>query len=64
MGIVLPLIYILVIMTDRRMRTGRERYIFLALAAVSVLLAVPAGIMANYDHVGASLSGIISIFMR
>lgn len=64
MSVILPIIFAVVLLSDRRGRTGMEKYIYIALAVIAVLLALPAGILANYDHVGASLSGVISIFMR
>ena len=64
MAFLLPVIYIAVLFLDRRERSGREKIIYIILASVAVALGIPAGIGARLDHVGASLSGMISLFMR
>ncbi len=64
MAFILPVIYISVLLLDRRERCGREKIMYAILAAIAVALGIPAGIGAGLDHVGASLSGMISLFMR
>lgn len=57
-------VFAVILFFDFGAREGGERKIYIALIAVSVVLAFAAGIAAENDHVGASLSGMISIFMR
>ncbi len=64
MVIILPAIYIAVILLDRRGRDGREKMLYAILAVLAVVLGIPAGKGAGLDHVGASLSGMVSLFMR
>ncbi len=64
MSYVLPTVFLAVLFLDFRTREGRERKAYIVLGAVALLLAVFSGIAAESDHVGASLSGMISIFMR
>lgn len=64
MSYILPAVFSAVLFFDFRTRVGREKIAYIALGAVAVLLAVFSGIAAESDHVGASLSGMISIFMR
>ena len=64
MAVLLPALFAALLFFDIGERDGRERVLYLALSAVAVILSVFAGIAASSDHVGASLSGMISIFMR
>ncbi len=64
MSYVLPAVFAAVLFFDFRARKGKEKALYIVLGAISLLLAVFSGIAAESDHVGASLSGMISIFMR
>lgn len=64
MSIILPLLFAGLLVFDFRGREARERNLYIALSAAAVLLAVFAARAAQSDHVGASLSGMISVFMR
>lgn len=64
MSYVLPAVFLAALLFDFRAREGKEKRTYIVLGAVSLLLAVFSGIAAESDHVGASLSGMISIFMR
>lgn len=64
MWVLVSLIYLAFLFVGLRRREGRERVIYLVLAIVSVISASLAGSFLGADHVGASLSGMISIFMR
>ena len=61
---VLPVIFGVVLFFGLGDTQGREKTLYIALAALAVMAAVFAGYAAKNDHVGASLSGMISIFMR
>ncbi len=64
MSYVLPVVFIAALFFDFRMRESKEKVMYIVLGVMSLLLAVFSGIAAESDHVGASLSGMISIFMR
>ncbi len=64
MRILLPAAFLLILCVGGKGLEGREKRLYLSLSVVSFLLAVAAGVAAESDHVGASLSGVISIFMR
>ena len=64
MSYVLPAAFLAALFFDFRTRDGKEKIIYIVLGIISLLLAVFSGIAAESDHVGASLSGMISIFMR
>lgn len=64
MGFVLPVIFAAVLFLDFRDRRGREKILYIVLALLAAAASVFAGYAAKSDHVGASLSGMISIFMR
>ncbi len=64
MSYVLPAVFLAALFFDFRTCKGREKIAYIVLGATSLLLAVFSGIAAESDHVGASLSGMISIFMR
>lgn len=64
MSYALPAAFLAALFIDFRAREGKEKRAYIALGAISLLLAVFSGIAAESDHVGASLSGMISIFMR
>ena len=64
MSIVLFFVSASILFLDSKGREKREKAMYIFLAAVSVILAFAAGLAAENDHVGASLSGMISIFMR
>lgn len=64
MSFVIPVIFLAVLTFDFRNRQGREKVLYIALAVTAVLFGLFAGLAAKSDHVGASLSGMISIFMR
>lgn len=64
MVFILPAIFAVVVFLDLRGRQGCEKTLYIALSVIAVTAAVFAGYAAKNDHVGASLSGMISIFMR
>lgn len=64
MGLLLVLIYILFLVRGFLKREGRERVLFGVLSLLSLALAYVAGEFVKGDHIGASLSGMVSIFMR
>ncbi len=64
MSYVLPAVFLAALFFDFRARESKEKNAYIILGAISLLLAVFSGIAAESDHVGASLSGMISIFMR
>lgn len=64
MVFILPAIFAVVVFLDFRGRKGREKALYIALAVLAVTVSIFAGYAAKNDHVGASLSGMISIFMR
>lgn len=64
MAVGLVLIYSVFLIPGVFRREGRERVVYIVLSAVAVLFAVIAGSILRTDHVGASLSGMVSIFMR
>ncbi len=64
MGILLALIYALFIIPGFFRREGREKVLYTVLFAISLVAAFVAGVAARQDHIGASLSGMVSIFMR
>mgnify|MGYP002512690699 CR=1 FL=1 len=54
---------LLMILAEIR-REGKERVLYTVLFAISLITALVAGGMERHDHIGASLSGMVSIFMR
>lgn len=64
MGIVFSLICIVLLLFGRRVREGKEKTIYEVLCFLGAMLWVFAFFKERGDHIGASLSGIISIFMR
>ena len=64
MVFILPALFAVLLFFDFGEREGRERFLYLALSVAAIILGVFAGVAASSDHVGASLSGMISIFMR
>ena len=64
MGILLVLLTLTAGFFGARPRRGREKKIYIALSVIAAAAGYAAGIFAEADHVGASLSGMVSIFMR
>ena len=64
MEFVLPVVFTGVLFPGFRERSGKEKVIYITLSAVAVILSVFAARAARDDHIGASLAGMISIFMR
>ena len=64
MGIVFSLICIALLVFGRRASGGREKTVYEALCLLGAMLWIFAFFKERGDHIGASLSGIISIFMR
>lgn len=64
MGIVFSLICIVLFFFGRRAREGKEKRVYEVLCFLGAMLWVFAFFKEQGDHVGASLSGMISIFMR
>lgn len=61
----IPVIFCALLLFDIRGREkgkGRNMYIFLSV--LTVIASFVAAYLAAEDHIGASLSGMISIFMR
>ena len=64
MFFVLPAVFAAALFFDFRGRYGREKRLYIALSVIALALSVLAGFAAQSDHVGASFSGMISIFRR
>ena len=64
MGMFLGFIYLLILLPAVSGKEGREKKLYIALSVLAVISAYFAGRFMLTDHVGASLSGMISIFMR
>ncbi len=64
MAILLSAISLILLLPGIREREGREKKLYVALLCIAVAAGYAAGAFAVSDHVGASLSGMISIFMR
>ncbi len=63
-GLLLVVIYMAFLIRGFLKREGREKVLFGVLSLLSLVLAYVAGEFAKGDHIGASLSGMVSIFMR
>lgn len=61
---ILPLVFSAILFFDFRERGGREKKLWLALSFLAIALSFFASRAADGDHIGASLSGMISVFMR
>lgn len=61
---VLPLLFSALLLFGLRDRIGRERKLYIALGILALALSFFASRAADGDHIGASLSGMISVFMR
>ena len=64
MAFILPVIFTALLFRDLRGREGKEKAVYIVLAVAAVILSVFAASAARDDHIGASLAGMISIFMR
>lgn len=64
MSIILPVVFAVLLFFDSGERESREKKLYLVLSVIAVLSGIFAGFAAKSDHIGASLSGMISIFMR
>lgn len=64
MAVGLVLIYSAFLIPGVFRREGRERVVYIVLSALALVSAIVAGSILRTDHVGASLSGMVSIFMR
>ena len=64
MRVFILIIYIATLFLGFQSREGGERTLYLALSLIALVSAVLAGSFLGSDHIGASLSGMISIFMR
>ena len=65
MSFLIPVIFSSLLFFDTRVReSGKEKNIYVLLAFIAAVLSVIAAFLSNRDHIGASLSGMISIFMR
>ncbi len=65
MSRIIPVLFFAMLFFDGRGREkGRKKNIYLFLSAVAIIMACFAAMNAEQDHMGASLSGMISIFMR
>ncbi len=62
---ILPAIYGALLFFERTDFTGkRERYLYRVLVIIALVLSLPASYALSLDHVGASLSGLVSVFSR
>lgn len=61
---ILPLVFSAILLFDFRGRCGREKKLWLALSLLALALSFFASRAADGDHIGASFSGMISVFMR
>ena len=61
-------IYLTLLIRDWRMRARRmnkkQKRIYIALSVITALSAIPASAGLDFDTVGSSLSGMISLFMH
>ncbi len=65
MSFLIPAVFFSLLFFDIKGREkGKARNICISLSAIAALASVCAAFLANRDHIGASLSGMISIFMR
>lgn len=64
MGILLVLFTASIAFWEARSRSGREKKLYIVLSVLAAAAGYAAGVFAEADHVGASLSGMVSIFMR
>ncbi len=64
MTVLLPLIYGAILFFGKGKREGLERWIYISLSCGAIFLAVISALNISPAPVGASLSGMISIFMR
>ena len=64
MAVGLVLIYAALLAPGVFRREGKERNVYIVLSAMALIFAIIAGSIIRTDHVGASLSGMVSIFMR
>ena len=64
MGVFLLMVYVPFLVSGVFRREGREKILYVVLFAISLVASFAAGILARQDHIGASLSGMVSIFMR
>lgn len=64
MAIALTFLYAVLLLPGIFSREGKERTVYIALSAIALIFAAIAGSILRSDHVGASLSGMVSIFMR
>jgi len=64
MAVFFSLFCIALLIRGAFIREGRERVMYVALSVAAVIFSFFAGSIVRSDHVGASLSGMVSIFMR
>ena len=65
MSLIIPVVFFLFLFAEGRGKEkGREKNMYILLSVAAVLASFVAAILAGQDHIGASLSGMISIFMR
>ena len=65
MSFLIPVVFSSLLFLDvRGHESGKEKKICIILAFIAGILSVFAAFLSNRDHIGASLSGMISIFMR
>jgi len=48
----------------RKRFARKEKWIYLVLGGLAILSALPASVGMNFESVGSSLSGMISLFMH
>lgn len=65
--ILIPLIYCALLALDgikKHEASHRERIVYRTLAIIAIALSFPTALASRLDHVGASLSGFVSMFSR
>lgn len=68
--LIVPVLYGLILFVDFRLTAPphnskkRERILYRTLIVLAVLISIPTSFALSLDHVGASLSGLISLFAR
>lgn len=68
--LIVPILYAAILLFDyllvtpKHSATRGERILYRVLITLALLVSVPTSIALQLDHVGASLSGLISLFSR
>ncbi len=67
--LIVPVLYGLILFADARLTAPHdfkksEQILYRTLIVLAVLMSIPTAFALSLDHVGASLSGLISLFAR